>query len=668
MTTAIEATTNRSDPTPMRTCLLPLGILSLSVVAALGRVTAQASPCAAHTDSASSPLDSAIVAAMRDHSVPGAAVAIVRDARVEHLGGYGCANTDRGVAVDPTRTVFHVASVSKPFVALAALQLAERGVVELHTDVNRYLRGMQVPAGWSKPVTLHDLLTHTAGFEESIVGYAARTPADVRPLGEFLAAKLPRRGWSPGDVTGYSNYGYALAGYVVESAAHVSFADYVRDQILQPLGMTRSSFAQPLPADLARDAAMSYRCTATACTAIQPDYRSAYPPGGLVTTAEDMSRFMLAELGAPLDGTRVISDSVIRWMQTRQFSHDPALPGLTYGFAEDDVMGARALSHAGGASGYSAFVALVPERHAGIFVVTNGGSSRFGASILSAIEQRNPWLAPTAAREVASLPSDPAVDPTGAYRLTRYAHRGVENLPALFNGQLHVSRVRGDTISVLGLGDADGRYIAVAPNRWRSVDGRDAIAVRAANGRITHLFGSVSFFGTRFPAAYERLAWYDVPHFLNELLSYVVAVPLLALVSWPIVAGIVWLVRRRTRLVARIRPALGASWRGPAVVTAVAATALSVWFGFGFIAVSNRAAERGGGEIVYGLPISMRMLAWAPAALALLALVLVVAAWVGWRRRWWSIPGLLIFTTVAASMVLFTAVLVHWGYSPVATG
>ena len=220
-------------------------IIALTSVATVGALGVQAPTCAARTDSTSSVLDSAIVAAMREFSVPGAAVAVVRDGRVDHLAGYGCANIERGVRVDPRTTVFHIASVSKPFVALAALQLAERGVVDLHADVNRYLRGMQVPAGWGKPVTLHDLLTHTAGFEESVVGYAARTPADVRPLGEFLAAKLPRRGWPPGDVTAYSNYGYALAGYVVESAAHVPFADYVNNEILQPLGMTRSTFAQP---------------------------------------------------------------------------------------------------------------------------------------------------------------------------------------------------------------------------------------------------------------------------------------------------------------------------------------------------------------------------------------------------------------------------------------
>ena len=192
--------------------------------------------------------------------------------------------------------------------------------------------------------------------------------------------------------------------------------------------------------------------------------------------------------------------------------------------------------------------------------------------------------------------------------------------------------------------------------------------MRTRNGTVTHFFGPLTFFGTRFPAAYERLAWYDEPHFLNELLSYVVAIPLLALLVWPIVAGIVWLVRRRTRLVARLRPSLGTSGRGPAVAAAATFVALAMWFGFGFIAVSNRAAERGGGEIVYGVPLSMRVLAWAPAALAALAIVMVVATVLGWRRRWWSIPGLLIFTTIAANALLLVAILVHWGYFPVATG
>jgi CubicO group peptidase (beta-lactamase class C family) len=644
--------------------------LSLTTVIALGAANAQEPTCLARVDSSSSALDSAIVSAMREYGVPGAALSVVSDGRVVALEGYGCANRARGVAVNPRRTVFHVASVSKPFVALAAVQLAERGVVDLRTDVNRYLTTMQVPAGWSRPITLHDLLTHTAGLEESIVGYAARTPADIRPLGEFLAAKLPKRGWPPGDVTAYSNYGYALAGYVVESAAHRSFADYVQATILAPLGMTRSSFAQPMPAELERDAAISYRCVRATCEPVQPDYRSAYPPGGLVTTADDMSRFMLAQLGVPLDGKRVLSDSVLRLMHEQQFTHAPGLAGLTYGFAEDDFRHERALSHAGGASGFTSFVMLVPARRFGVFVVANGGSSGFGAVVRDAVARTLFPVGFVVAPEHAAAGAGAVetVDPTGAYRLTRYAHRGVENLPALFTGQLHVARISADIIDVQGIGDASGRYAAVTPTRWSRIGGSDRVAVRVRDGKVTHVFTPQSFFGTRFPSAYERLAWFDEPHFVNEALSWIMALPLLALLAWPIVAGTVWLVRRRTRLVTRVRPTLGRAWRGIAVGAAVAFTAVGVWFGFGFIAATNRAAERGSGEIFYGVPPVMQLLAWAPVVIAALTAVLVLASLVGWRQRWWSIPGLVLFTVITVNAVLFVAFLAHWGYFPVATG
>ena len=643
---------------------LVLAIVLTSALTAPG--IAQSPSCSAAIRTNGTPLDSAIVAAMHEHNVPGAAVAVVRDGAVDVLEAYGCADRERNVPADPRTTVYRIASVSKPFVATAALVAAERGLVDLRTDVNRYLRNLQVPSAWDRPITLHDLLTHTAGFDESIVGYAARSPAEVRPLGEFLAKKLPRRGWPPGDVTAYSNYGYALAGYVVESAAGLSFANYVQRELLTPLGMTRSSYAQPLPPELERDLAASYRCNANGCTSVDRDYRSAYPPGGLATTADDMSRFLLAQLGLGVNGQRVLSDSVLRLMHTRQFSHHADLPGLTYGFVEEGVGDDRALTHAGGASGFMSFVVIVPGRRFAAFVVANGGSSRFGAAARDAIT-RAAIPAASATRMSVAPPISPVADPAGAYRLTRYAHRGVENLPALFAGQLHVSRRGSATIAILGLGDANGDYVPNAANRWRKADGIDVVAVRTENGTVTHLFGSLSFFGTRFPAAYERLAWYDAPGFLNEALSFTVALPLLAVILWPIVAGVIWWLRRRRPSGRRVAASTGAP-RAIAVGVAVSAAALAAWFTFGFIATSNRAAEGGGGELVYGLPQSMQLLAWAPSLLAVLTALVVLATVVGWRRRWWSIPGRLLYTVIALNIVLFFAILVRWGYFPVAAG
>jgi CubicO group peptidase (beta-lactamase class C family) len=513
---------------------------------------------------------------------------------------------------------------------------------------------------------LHHLLTHTAGFDESVVGYAARTASDLRPLGEFLAAKLPRRGWAPGDLLSYSNYGYALAGYVVESVAGMPFHEHVRRTVLSPLGMTRSSFEQPMPAELQPDAAVAYRCTMERCISLPPDFRSAYPPGGLVTTAADMSRFLLAQLDST-DDPSPLTEEVRRFMHERQFSHDPALPGLTYGFAEDELAGERALSHAGGASGFSSFVVLVPAKRFGAFLAVNGGGSGFGADVMNLMAEQ--FLSPSGPALVAPTFAGhvDAPSPVGAYRSTRYAHRGVENLPTLFSGQLH-ARGTATELNIDGLGSASGTYLRVGPGLWRKAGGTELVGVRTNGRHTTHLFGAPSFFGTRYPAAFERLTWYDEPSLVNEELSYLVMMPLLALAGWPLIVGTQWLVRRwRGGVPPSPRPhnsLFGA--RVAAVVVALVYSVLAAAFAFGFIAVTTRAAAAGGGDIIFGLSPAQNVLARVPALIIVLASCATALTIVAWRRRWWKLTGQLVMTIVAISAIGFSTLLIHWGYFPTA--
>jgi CubicO group peptidase (beta-lactamase class C family) len=130
---------------------------------------------------------------MADLRVPGAVVAIVQNGNVILLRGYGVADSARGTPVDPDHTVFRLGSVTKPFTAIAALQLVEQGRLDLHADVNRYLRAFQVPEAFGRPVTAHDLLTHTAGFDTRLNGTAAGAENRVRSLAEYLASDLPPR-------------------------------------------------------------------------------------------------------------------------------------------------------------------------------------------------------------------------------------------------------------------------------------------------------------------------------------------------------------------------------------------------------------------------------------------------------------------------------------------
>ena len=188
--------------------------------------------------------DGFFAAQMARLQVPGAALAIVQGQRVVFSKGYGYADLAAKVPVDPERTLFRVGSVSKLLIATAVMQLYEERRLDLHADINTYLTRFKIRDRYSTPITLAHLLTHTAGFDERVIGMWARTrPAE--PLGDHLAARMPPRVRPPGDVISYSNYGMALAAHIVENVAGMSYEHYVQKRILTPLEMYRSTFAYP---------------------------------------------------------------------------------------------------------------------------------------------------------------------------------------------------------------------------------------------------------------------------------------------------------------------------------------------------------------------------------------------------------------------------------------
>ena len=219
-----------------------------------------------------------VLALMSQYDVPGLALTVVRGDSVEVLRGFGLARVADNVPVDPYRTAFRVASVAKLFVAAAVVTLAERGTLDLEENIQRYAPGPADRQPVSEPITLHHLLTHTAGFDERMIGYAATSRGAIRPLGEYLAENFPRRGWRPGEVTGYSNHGMALAAYLVERATGIPFSEYARDSFFLRLGMTSTSYLDVVAARRG-DQALGHSCDANGCTAVDEIYSHPYPVG-----------------------------------------------------------------------------------------------------------------------------------------------------------------------------------------------------------------------------------------------------------------------------------------------------------------------------------------------------------------------------------------------------
>lgn len=162
------------------------------------------------TDDVEAFTDGIMSAAMTEDHVAGAVVGIVADGRVLLLKGYGYSDIDKKVPVDPQTTLFRPGSVTKLLTWVSLLQLEAAGKVDLHADVNKYLTDVQVPATFSKPITIANLMTHTPGFEDRVIGLFGRDATSMRPLPEVMAEQLPARVRPPGQDASYSNQGAAL--------------------------------------------------------------------------------------------------------------------------------------------------------------------------------------------------------------------------------------------------------------------------------------------------------------------------------------------------------------------------------------------------------------------------------------------------------------------------
>ena len=368
--------------------------------------------------------DTTVRRLMERHSVPGLALAMFEGDSVV-LSSWGHHDARGTVPVSPD-TPFRIASVAKVFVAATALTVAPTEDLGLLADLGPTL-DFPLSGGFSGPVGMHDLLTHTAGFDERLVGYAARTPDDMRPLGEYLASRMPERGRPVGEVTAYSNHGMALAALVVQSLVGRSFSEVAAERVFQPLGMGSTHFlgpGDPVP----EGAAQPLSCTPDACTDEPHVYSNAYPAGLAYSTARDMGRF-IEHLLTPEDRTGVARDALI----PQRFTHDARIPGMSYGFFNQVHHGRRALAHSGTVPGYRALL-LVIRRSGRDSSLPRTGATRNSARpcVMPSCTVGSMRLRDRRARHSGDLdwtPEDPTLR-AGSYQITRNSAGTIERFPS----------------------------------------------------------------------------------------------------------------------------------------------------------------------------------------------------------------------------------------------
>jgi len=242
-------------------------------------------------------LDGLLTYGLKNGDIAGAVVAVVKDGQVLFQSGYGYADVAEKTPMDAERAMVRIGSTSKLFTWTAVMQLVEQGKLDLHRNVDDYLDFKVSPSGGT-PITLLDLMNHRAGFEEGLKDLISTDPRTSQSTETYLKEHPRPLLFAPGTVPAYSNYGTALAGYIVQRVSGEPFERYVDQHIFLPLGMTHSTLEVPLPERFKDRVARGYR---TASSSPQPfELVSTRPAGSVTTTAADMTRFMLAQAATML--------------------------------------------------------------------------------------------------------------------------------------------------------------------------------------------------------------------------------------------------------------------------------------------------------------------------------------------------------------------------------
>ncbi|MCH9646820.1 MAG: serine hydrolase [Deltaproteobacteria bacterium] len=317
---------------------------------------------------------------MAERRIAGAAIAIVHEGKLVYDRGFGSREVYQEKPVDSRSTIFRVGSISKVLTGVAVMQLVDRGLLDLDSDVNDYLTEFKVPENIEEPVRVRHLLTHTAGFDQIGLGRHVGKLEDVLPLGEFLKDNLIRVR-PPGEVSCYDTYAITLAGYLVERLSGMPFERYLRQEIFEPLEMHRSGIAVP-PA-LVGDTAVGYEFDGK-WIPMRWEFMNTAPASTINSTVVDMANFaiMLLQEGRFRD-QQILSSESAEAMLTQQYTNHPDHPGYGFTFIEDSSHGVGAFGHGGSMTGFGAYLHLVPEFDLGIYISYNQESGTLSNAAVS---------------------------------------------------------------------------------------------------------------------------------------------------------------------------------------------------------------------------------------------------------------------------------------------
>jgi CubicO group peptidase (beta-lactamase class C family) len=555
--------------------------------------------------------DSIVMEKLNENNIPGAVISVVKDSKIVFAKGYGYANVEKQQFADPNTSLFRIASITKLFTWTAVMQLVEEGKIDLDKDINEYL-DFQIPNAFPEPITMKDLMTHTAGFEYRWIGCGRNSFKKVPPLRDYLISDMTNRVYPTGKYIAYSNYGAGLAGYIIERVTNMSYEEYIQKNILDPLEMNHTTVYEPVPENLRPFLAKGYSFSK------EPQnfqYEVMRPDGSMSATAVDMAKFMIAHLqNGNYNGKQILKEETAMQMHSTLFTHDPLLNGYTYGFQEQSIGGLRIIGHIGGWEKTFSRLSILPEENAGIFISVNGeaGEKTYG-------EIYDSFINHFFTQNVNSLtpPSDfntRANKYTGIYLDRRRDFNHIEKLGWLIN-TIPVELTSNNTLLI-----NEKEWIEVRPLLFRSSDENVYILFEEnKKGNITGLY----YYGGTDAMDLEKLSWYNYPAFQISLIVIFNFIFILYCII-----QIINLVINFKRIKKEDKPTFTKQYQNLVLMTIMTSIASLVVF------ILIILAMLGNTDIFdYGLPFYLQIITKIPIILFILSIIIIVYTILIWKNK-----------------------------------
>ena len=603
----------------------------------------------ANLSSIHSYIDDVVQREMEEYNVPGSVVVVVQDSSDVFLNAYGYADVENAIPVDKENTGFRIASVTKTFTATAILQLVEKGKLDVHQPIGRYLPDDKFTFLKDQPFTIHQLLTHTAGIDLTDIGDAARIPQNIVDLEEFVRNHIPDVVNTPGMVHSYSNFGYTILGYLIQEVSGMQYEDYIQNNILDRLNMSHSSMSQPLEEPFSSRLAKSYKWDGRMIH-LPRDYTNTLPGGGLIASGSDMTNYLLMHLnGGTWNDQEILSPGFHRMLTSQQYGSKNTEYGVCYSFFENGWTGRRSIDHTGGQLGFLSLFLLIPETGTGVFIAHNSreNSSGFRYTVTETIldtllnDKERHYDLPKPDEALASIASNYV----GRYQQMNYPHSSFEKLGQLFGFYNSAYVVSYENDGMLTLNGS--KFVMVDEELFHRNDSSNPWNVQFdldEEGKATRIVaGTIS---------YSRTPWFESKKVWQRLLAFSLLIVLVNLIKDPLVNGV-----KRIRKI-------------PVEKKKASLTMWVKWTGFlllfGLIGILVNLMIHGGQLADYGVPLSFKIPLIMTTAGSIMAVLSPFSIFPKWKERRslpnkiWSLINVLSLLILAIGYYKFNIVGFHF--------